>query len=540
MQNPITRVSSGRASVLLAFALFSAPTVNAQCEVDEFTIAGPAAGYGVGWSSAIDGDTALFGAPYADGTGAVFVFEHTSGGWQERARLAPSDGQSGDAFGWSVALSGDFALIGAPGDDDQGFDAGTAFVFQRVGSSWSEFDKLTGSIVDAQDAFGSSVAIDNGIAFVGAPLADGVASNSGAVFFFLQSGPIFGEFQVLTASDGDAGDQFGIALDMQWGIAVIGAARDDSPGADSGSAYVFTQGAISYFETAKLTASDAVGFEHFGGAVDFDAGRILVGAHFAQGISSNTGAAYVFEIGKGGWTEAAKLFDPEGLAMDGFGASVFLEDERALIGAPQNLTAVAREGRGYLAERRGGSWELTSKYAASDGAMFDHLGGSALLYQDSALIGAPNESETAPQSGSIYVFDARPRLGNAYCPATENSAGLVGHLFATGSAVAADNDLLLRAECCPPNKVGLFFYGPGQVQLPLGNGFRCVGGALRRLGPPQLTDAIGAAERVVDLTVEPALSDITLAVPVQMNFQFWHREAAGGSNLTSAVSIDFD
>lgn len=540
MRNSISRESSRSASALLVFALMSTSTLEAQCEIDEFTVAGPAAGYSLGWSSAIDGDTALFGAPYADGTGAAFVFEHTPAGWEERARLVPSDGQSGDAFGWSVALSGDYALVGAPADDDQGFESGTAFVFQRVGNSWIEIDKLTASSVDDFDGFGTSVAIDNGIAFVGAPSADGVTTNSGAVFFFLQSGQTFNEFQVLVASDGDGGDEFGKAVDMHWGMAVIGAPRDDSPGVDSGSAYVFTQGAISYFQTAKLTASDGVGFEEFGGAVDCDGSRALIGAHSAQGLALNTGAAYFFEMGGASWMEEAKLFDPEGVIADGFGYSVFLEGERALIGAPQNIAALAQEGRGYLAERRGGSWELTSKYAASDGTIFDFLGGSVLLHEDTALVGAPYEGESADQSGSIYVFDARPRLGDSFCDATENSAGLVGYLFATGSAVVADNDLLLRAECCPPNRVGLFFYGPTQVQLPLGNGFRCVGGSLRRLGPPLLTDAIGAAERVVDLAVEPALSDIAQAVPVQMNFQFWHRESAGGSNLTAATSIDFE
>jgi|GEM_PF-1719914 len=543
MQHPTLQVLVRRTRALLPVALLLTPPLAAQCEIDEFSVAGPAPGASLGWSSAVDGDFALFGAPYADGAGAAYFFERTPGGWVERARLDPSDGQSGDAFGWSVDLEGDFALIGAPGDDDQGTDAGTAFVFERTGNAWTEVAKLQGSSVDDFDGFGTSVALDFGFCFVGAPRADGLVAETGAAFFFFPPGtqpPL--EFQILTADDGATGDEFGIALAVDSGFAVIGAQRDDSPSPDAGSAYVFTQGAISYFQTHKLTASDAAGFEHFGCAIDVDlpTASILIGANFAQGQGVTAGAAYLFEPGPGGWQEAGKLFDDEGSPGDGFGTSVFLDGARALIGATQNVAALAQEGRAYLAERRGGSWELTAAFAASDGATFDTLGASVLLHGGEALVGAPYESEGNPQSGSVYVFDARPRLGTEFCDATENSTGRIGRLFATGSAVAADDDLLLRAECCPPGKVGIFFYGPLQVQAPLGDGLRCVGGLLRRLGPPLTTDAVGAAERELDLSSEPALSDITAAVPIEMHFQFWHRDGAGGSNLTRAVTVGFE
>ncbi len=100
------------------------------------------AGDQFGWSVSLSGDRALVGAPEDDGLGSVYVFEYDGSSWAEVHRLSAADGVSGDQFGWSVSLLGDRALIGAPG-----FDAnrGAVYVFEYDGASWTQALKLTGS-----------------------------------------------------------------------------------------------------------------------------------------------------------------------------------------------------------------------------------------------------------------------------------------------------------------------------------------------------------------------------------------------------------
>ena len=118
-----------------------------------------------------------------------------------------------------------------------------------------------------------------------------------------------------------------------------------------------------------------------------------------------------------------------------------------------------------------------------------------------------------------------------------NSGGLPGKIYARGNNDVGNDDLVLHAAGVPAGRPGLFFYGANQLQVTFGNGYRCVGSP-RLLHPPVFTDIAGHAERRLDFQSNPVLSDITLTVPGQWNFQFWYRDA-GSSNTTDALSVDF-
>jgi hypothetical protein len=129
-------------------------------------------------------------------------------------------------------------------------------------------------------------------------------------------------------------------------------------------------------------------------------------------------------------------------------------------------------------------------------------------------------------------------VGTRYCTAAANSTGLGARIGAIGSTSVAANDVTLYVDRAPFNKAGLFYFGPAQAQVPFGNGFRCVGGGTRRLGPAILTNGQGVALRTVDLTASPAAGVILPGVT--SNFQFWYRDPdAGGAsfNLSDAVSV---
>ena len=157
----------------------------------------------------------------------------------EQAKLIASDGARLDKFGFSVSISGDTAVVGAGSGDGNFVDSGSAYVFVRSGTTWSEQAKLTASDGAAADFFGNSVSISGDTALVGAPRDDDNGTNSGSVYAFLRSGGSWSEEAKLSASDGAVDDRFGESVSIRGDTALVGAFLDDDNGNDSGSAYVY-------------------------------------------------------------------------------------------------------------------------------------------------------------------------------------------------------------------------------------------------------------------------------------------------------------
>jgi hypothetical protein len=182
----------------------------------------------------------------------------------ESQKLLASDVTARDNFGYSVAVSGDTAVVGAYGDGDNGSESGSAYVFRYDGSDWVEEAKLTASDGAAGDHFGFSVAVSGGTAVVGAGRDDDSGSSSGSAYVFRYEGSDWVEEAKLTASDGAAFDWFGVLVAVSGDTAVVGAFGDDDSGSNSGSAYVFRYDGSDWVEEAKLTASDAAPSPSFG------------------------------------------------------------------------------------------------------------------------------------------------------------------------------------------------------------------------------------------------------------------------------------
>jgi hypothetical protein len=202
------------------------------------------------------------------------------------ARLLAEDGNEGDFFGSSVALSGDAALVGAPGDEDpNGEQAGSAYVFGRDDGEWTQRAKF-------------------------AP------------------------------ENGDGDDLFGTAVDLAGGTALVSAVRDEDPnGEQAGSAYVFERGNDGGWEqAAKLAAGDGGESDEFGWTVALAGETALVGARRHAGNGEEAGAVYAFEGSDSGWEQAAKLAPEDSGEGARVGTSVALAGGTALVGAPGTTT----------------------------------------------------------------------------------------------------------------------------------------------------------------------------------------------------------
>ncbi len=159
----------------------------------------------------------------------------------EEVKLLADDGAPNDFFGFNVALSGDTAVIGATkvDDDIRGVDVGAAYVFTRSGNSWHQQAKLTADDGAAKDEFGGKVALSGDTAVIGAMFQDDKGDNSGSAYVFSRSGTTWSQQAKLTAADGAAGDVFGWSIALSGDTVVITATRNDDRGNESGSAYVF-------------------------------------------------------------------------------------------------------------------------------------------------------------------------------------------------------------------------------------------------------------------------------------------------------------
>ena len=277
------------AGALAILALVVGVTMNvlgAPAQEAKLTPADVANGNAFGSSVAIAGDTAVVGAYGNNGLrGAAYIFTRTGTTWTEQAKLTASGGEDNDSFGYSVALAGDTAVVGANGKDVL---QGAVYVFTRTGTTWTQQTKLTAADAASSDDFGVSVALEGDTAVVGADTKD---SFRGAVYIFNRSGTTWTQETKLTPADAANADWFGVSVALEGDTVVAGAYAKNSA---RGAAYVFTRTGNNWAEDAKLAAEDSANSDLFGQAVALHGGTAIVGAY---GKNSQQGAVYVFDAG---------------------------------------------------------------------------------------------------------------------------------------------------------------------------------------------------------------------------------------------------
>ncbi len=363
---------------------------------------------------AVGGNVAVIGAWGDDGKGSAYVFRHNGPGWVPEEKLLASEGAAGDAFGWSVAVSGNVAVVGNPFDDDSGTNSGSAYVFRHDGSAWVQEQKLLASDGAADDRFGLSVAVSGDVAVVGAWLDDDSGTGSGSAYVFQYDGAIWVQEQKLLATDGAADDHFGISVAVSAEVAVVGADRDDDNGLTSGSAYVFRHDGSAWVQEQKLLASDGAAGDHLGFSVAASGGVAVVGANSAGNNGSPSGAAYVFRHDGSAWVQEQKLLASDGAAFDFFGWSVAVSGDVAVVGAFLHDDNAEDSGSAYVFRHNGSAWVQEQKLLPSDGATDDEFGISVAVSGD-IVVGAPWDDDNGMNSGSAYLYSSPGAPGSDAC-----------------------------------------------------------------------------------------------------------------------------
>ena len=345
-----------------------------------------------------------------------------------------------DAFGASVAIQGDTLVIGTFAQLNH---AGTAYVYQRTGDVWNQTAKLVPSDSAIGDGFGIAVAIDGDTIVVGAPGAT-IANHAsqGAVYTFSRTGaPTRTETAKLTVSDGAALDALGHSVAIN-GDAIVAGDPSVTVGknAQQGAVYTFTRdGAATRTETATLTASDGVANANLGASVAIEGDTIVAGAPDVS-VNATPGAAYTFaRTGASARTETAKLTASDGVSGAQLGRSVAIDGDTIVAGATRAVIGGVAKGAVYTFTRSGPSARIENgTLSASDGTATSFLGLSVAIDADTILAGAPGDTViNNPDQGSAYTFARTGLPARRQTGTRQDADGALNDFF--GFSVALDS-----------------------------------------------------------------------------------------------------
>lgn len=426
------------------------------------------AGDGFGMAVAVSGDTMVVGAGYesSGGTGvgadpndnsalsagAAYIYVRQGGTWVQQAYLKPSNSGAGDWFGFSVAISGDIVVIGAPYEDSNAttingnggnnslLDSGAAYVFVRNGSNWTQQAYLKASNVGGQDYFGSRVAVSGNTVVVGAPSedsyfqpSDNQSPESGAAYIFVRDGDTWSQQAILKSPTMVTSRPyyFGSTVAISGDTVIISSPQDPSsatgvngnnydiraPG--SGAAFVFVRNGTQWSREAYLKASNTDINDSFGSSVAISGDTAVVGsfveASSARGIDGiqsdnsarESGAAYIFERRGSNWSQRAYLKASNSAARNYFGRSVAISGDTVVVGATvesstsvgvngdQTNIGLTGQGAAYVFIRRGQQWRQEAYLKASNAGSNDSFGASVAVSEDLVVVTAPSEDSSA-------------------------------------------------------------------------------------------------------------------------------------------------
>ena len=333
-------------------------------------------------------------------TGAAYVLKKSGTQWIQAQKITADDGLVGDEYGYRIVLDDTSLIVTAFNATVDGIPfQGAAYAYVYDAGAWRQAQKLTAVDGAVFDDFGSSIALDADSAIIGAFGAD----LKGAAYAFERSGDTWTQAQKLSADDGVSYDNFGVSAALSGTTAFVGAnnAAIDG-GLAQGAVYVFVNVGGQWSQVQKLTASDGQAGDNFGMSVAFDGTTLLVGAPPAR---TTRGVVYAFTESDGRWVELQTLSPDDGMNGDYFGEEIAMKDSGAVIAAETARIDGDSRGVAYRFESVDGTWIQRHKFIASDGSTGDFFGFAIGYDGSTAVITAPSSDIDGNQSqGAAYFY----------------------------------------------------------------------------------------------------------------------------------------
>jgi FG-GAP repeat protein len=329
-------------------------------------------------------------------TGCALVTATSSGQViNEELKILADDGAAGDLFGISIAIADGLVAVGSLADDNaNGNASGSVYLFDLT--TGAQLFKLVAADGDADDHFGTSVAIADGIVAVGAIDDDDNGQQSGSAYLFDASTGV--QIAKLLPGDGAPDDQFGVSIAIGSGFVAVAAWRDDDTATDSGSAYVFD--AATGIQIAKLRANDPAARDYFGFSIATADGVVAVGAEGKDDGAINSGAAYLFDASTG--MQIHKLLTVDASLGSRIGSSIAIADGVVAVGARGDNDNGSGAGAAFLFDAATGT--QLAKLKATDGARNDAFGFAVAIAGGIVAVGATGDQDNGTNSGSAYTF----------------------------------------------------------------------------------------------------------------------------------------
>ena len=377
-----------------------------------------------GYNNAVDGDTLISGSPGWDhihngpegpflSYGGAFIYVRNDQGtpdysgddtWDYQSTLFASDADTySDNYGWSVDISGDTAVVGAPQGDGTIDNIGSAYVYTRSNGVWTFQQQLNASDAKFNSFFGSIVTIEGDTIVVGARVEN---NNTGSAYVFTRVDGVWTETAKLVADDAEEEMNFANTIDIENSTIVVGALYESETYPRSGAVYVFTEQDGVWTQSQKLKDSTPGTYGRFGNSVSLEGDLLLIGAPSYLNYSQSAGKAVLYQRNpeNGLWSPLQNLVASDAAFNSNFGNYVEIHNEQIFVSASSDPTGVDGNGAVYRFEQVNQAWVEQQKFSSPDADPSDFYGASFVAANDMLLISARYDDDVAFNTGSLYLY----------------------------------------------------------------------------------------------------------------------------------------
>lgn len=362
-------------------------------------------------------NTAIISAhlDFENGTasGSVYFFDEKENIFDQTQKYYPNDGAIEDYFGYSISTYGDFMIAGAHHDSDKGASSGAAYILKRNENAWTLFQKIVPDDGKEADEFGNTVSMYGTWAAICAYLNDDKGINSGCVYLYHFDGTEWKFHSKIFPDNSEPYSMFGITIDMNDNLLIVGAPLQNGFGNDSGTAYIFSFRNNLWQQEKELKPISLNDLDQYGSEVKITKEFAFVSAIKDDGKGLNSGAVYVFKNeSDSNWVIQQKIAPDDLLQGDGFGISLDANESELFIGSYFDDDKGTNSGSVYYYRLINDHWKLIKKIIPDEVNESDAFGSSVSLGQNGLLAGAYSDDTNGFFSGAAYFI---PRtLINSY------------------------------------------------------------------------------------------------------------------------------